>query len=332
MASGILAIFPPNSEGAKTVLLHLAWRAGSDPAKDNYRSSYQKQKNSAEQIGCSRETYSRRVEYLRKLGILRTQPHTPGRPLLDTKIVEYTELRNIAERFGKHGAPPMKNDNSFSRSRLSRDNRVTRGSHRQPSDAGITHRGDAGITRTSDAGITPEPKKEPLQENRINYWETQGEGLHSSNGAEPRPAAAPQMTLAQREDPSQYDPGEIWDQVLHQLSSMLPETTFETWVRDTNGERIDTEAGELVISAPHVYAREWLNNRLVKKVKKVLSQVADGNLRPVFVVRNDQTQAPAPVQPRTRERSAFEQAREECLDFEALLLLPQYLPELLATD
>ena len=129
MASGILAIFPPNSEGAKTVLLHLAWRAGSDPAKDNYRSSYQKQKNSAEQIGCSRETYSRRVEYLRKLGILRTQPHTPGRPLLDTKIVEYTELRNIAERFGKHGAPPMKNDNSFSRSRLSRDNRVTRGSH-----------------------------------------------------------------------------------------------------------------------------------------------------------------------------------------------------------
>ena len=183
MKSGILAIFPPNSEGAKTVLLHLAWRAGSDPAKDNYRSSYQKQKNSAEQIGCSRETYSRRVEYLRKLGILRTKPHTPGRPLLDTKIVEYTELRNIAERFGKHGAPPMKNDNSFSRSRLSRDNRVTRGSHRQPS-------------------------------------------------------------------------------------------------------------------------------------------------QPIWAKQPPPRQASAPVQPRKQERSAFEQAREECLDFEALLLLPQYLPEL----
>ena len=291
--SGILSIFPQSLEGMKTYLFYLAWRAGSHPGKSNYRRSFAKQNTAAEQLGCSRETINRRNAYLRNLGILKTQPHTIGRPLLDTEMADFPDLCGIAEKFGPGGAPPMKENNSFSNSRLAKGARVTRGSHGQPSDAGITRlsdteitrRGDAGVTPASDTGITPEPTKEPPKEpsqmNHVNSLEKPREGLHS-NGSD-RIHAQPQR-----------DPDGIWEKVLQNLSLELPETTFETWVRDTNAKGTDPDTNELIIEVPHTFARDWLQSRLPNKLKELLPT----GLEARFVVRNAQEQPPTHGRPR----------------------------------
>ena len=77
---------------------------------------------------------------------------------------------------------------------------------------------------------------------------------------------------------------------LHELALQLPETTFETWVRDTS--LIDYRDGEFIIGAPHAYARDWLQNRLREKISRILNQLTRRSVQVNFEVR-----------PQTRRRS-----------------------------
>ena len=292
--SGILAIFPPSLEGMKTYLMYLAWRAGSQPGEENYRKSFAKQKTAAEQLGCSRETISRRNTYLCKLSILKTQPHTSGRPLLDTEIADYSTLCEIAKKLGKDGAPPMNEDNSFRNSRLAKGARVTRGSHRQPSDTGltrlsdarITHTGDAGTTPASDTGITPEVEREPSRESsQMNHVSSLGNPKENLHGNGSSSHTQPQIDTAATE---------VWNKVSRELSLQLPTETYEWWVRDTRAERI--EDGALIVSAPNEYACAFLKNRLAKIIKELLPE----GLTPLFVDRRTQEQPQSPTQDRPR--------------------------------
>ena len=81
-------------------------------------------------------------------------------------------------------------------------------------------------------------------------------------------------------------PQDIWPQVLHELASQMPVTTFETWVRDTS--IIGYTEGEFTIGAPHTWARDWLQNRLSKKVKHILDQLTGRSVQVVFEVRDQQ--------------------------------------------
>lgn len=81
-------------------------------------------------------------------------------------------------------------------------------------------------------------------------------------------------------------PEDIGTQVLHELRFQLPQTTFETWVRDISISSY-TE-GEFIVSAPHVWARDWLQNRLSKKVKQILAQLTGHSVQVSFEVRNKQ--------------------------------------------
>ena len=79
------------------------------------------------------------------------------------------------------------------------------------------------------------------------------------------------------------NPEDVWQKTLHELALQMPETTFETWVRDTS--LIDYTDGEFVIGAPHAYARDWLQDRLRTKIKRILNQLTRRSVQVNFEVR-----------------------------------------------
>ncbi|MCY3899277.1 MAG: hypothetical protein OXF86_11925 [Caldilineaceae bacterium] len=138
--------------------------------------------------------------------------------------------------------------------------------------------------------------KSPTEKSKENSIETkmrEGEGFSSKS---PEDLVIHRHENSRSHAQPQSDPAaaKIWQEALRELELQLPETTFETWVRDTQAERI--EKGELVISVPHAYALDWLQSRLANKVARMLP---DG-LKPRFIIRGtqEQSQSPARDQPR----------------------------------
>ena len=101
----------------------------------------------------------------------------------------------------------------------------------------------------------------------------------TANSAEREPIAynVPQENLC---------PQDIWPQVLHELALQMPATTFETWVRDTS--IINYTEDEFIVGAPHAWARDWLQVRLSKKVKHILSRLTGRSVLVSFEVRDQQ--------------------------------------------
>ena len=91
------------------------------------------------------------------------------------------------------------------------------------------------------------------------------------------------------------DPEDVWQKTLHELALQMPETTFETWVRDTS--LIDYTDGEFVIGAPHAYARDWLQNRLRNKIKRILNQLTQRSVQVNFEVRPHAQKQSEPPEP-----------------------------------
>ncbi len=90
-------------------------------------------------------------------------------------------------------------------------------------------------------------------------------------------------------------PEDIWQMTLHELALQMPETTYETWVRDTS--IINYADGEFIIGAPHAYARDWLENRLRNKIKRILSQLMRRSVQVAFEVRPRPQKTPAISEP-----------------------------------
>ena len=93
-------------------------------------------------------------------------------------------------------------------------------------------------------------------------------------------ASADTQLQAAAED---LDPKDIWQKTLHELALQMPATTFETWVRDTS--IIGYAEGEFTVGAPHAWARDWLQNRLRKKIKDILNQLTGRSVQVFFEVR-----------------------------------------------
>ena len=94
------------------------------------------------------------------------------------------------------------------------------------------------------------------------------------------------ITSNQRRKDRKIDTKRLWEDVLNELESQLPQTTFETWVRDTS--IINYTEGEFTVGAPHAWTRDWLQNRLYKKVKHILGQLTGRSVQVFFEVRDQQ--------------------------------------------
>lgn len=97
--------------------------------------------------------------------------------------------------------------------------------------------------------------------------------------------------------PDGRSPREIWDIARSQLRLQLPQSTYDTWVRDT--ACVAHEDGAFVIAATNAYAREWLQLRLRRLIKQTLVSIVGHAVDVNFIVqptpildRPDPTPAP----------------------------------------
>lgn len=79
-----------------------------------------------------------------------------------------------------------------------------------------------------------------------------------------------------------FDPHAVWQMLLSELALQMPSATYSTWVRDT--WVIAYEDGEFIIGLPNAYARDWLENRLRHKIKRVLSALVHRSVQVQFRV------------------------------------------------
>jgi len=94
------------------------------------------------------------------------------------------------------------------------------------------------------------------------------------------------ITSNHRRKDRKTDAEHLWKDVLSELALQLPQTAFETWVRDTS--IISYTEGQFTIVAPHAWARDWLQNRLSEKIKVILDQLTDCSVQVFFEVRDQQ--------------------------------------------
>ena len=108
---------------------------------------------------------------------------------------------------------------------------------------------------------------------------------------------------------------QAWQSVLGQLQMEMPRASFDTWVRDTRVVSYDN--GLMIISVHNAYARDWLENRLLSTVSRLLAGMMDRGVEVRFVVdaaagaadvdeTPDEAENPAGVQPSlaTRQRNS----------------------------
>lgn len=89
--------------------------------------------------------------------------------------------------------------------------------------------------------------------------------------------------------PEQADP--TWQKTLSELSLQLPPVTFETWVRDTS--IISRTDDAVTIGAPSTFARNYLHDRLRKKIERVLKNLLGHPVQVSFAVRGEPQTPPA---------------------------------------
>ncbi len=89
----------------------------------------------------------------------------------------------------------------------------------------------------------------------------------------------PQEPTAERQE---FDAHVVWQMLLSELALQMQSATYNTWVRDT--WVIAYEDGEFIIGLPNAYARDWLENRLRHKIKRVLSSLIHRSVQVQFRV------------------------------------------------
>src|SRR3972149_4813603 len=80
---------------------------------------------------------------------------------------------------------------------------------------------------------------------------------------------------------------QAWQAKLGQLQMEMPRATFDTWVRDV--DLLAYEDGGFVLGGQNAYARDWLENRLLSTVKRVLAGVMGRTVEVRFTVWQGET-------------------------------------------
>ncbi len=78
-----------------------------------------------------------------------------------------------------------------------------------------------------------------------------------------------------------------WQAALGQLQIEMPRASYDTWVRDA--ELLTYEDGAFVIGVQNAYARDWLEDRLVSTVKRILAGILGRTVDVRFIVWLDES-------------------------------------------
>jgi len=85
-----------------------------------------------------------------------------------------------------------------------------------------------------------------------------------------------------------------WEAALGQLQLELPRASFDTWVRDA--ELLTYEDGAFVFGVQNAYARDWLEDRLLATLKKVLAGLMGRTVEVRFVIWQPEASEEEPIE------------------------------------
>ncbi|HID65167.1 MAG TPA: hypothetical protein EYP49_20810 [Anaerolineae bacterium] len=80
----------------------------------------------------------------------------------------------------------------------------------------------------------------------------------------------------------------IWQAALGELKLQMTKATFDTWLANTHLTAADGNA--FTIAVPNAFTRDWLENRLLTTIKRILVGIAGCPVEVHFVVRQDSPQ------------------------------------------
>lgn len=95
-------------------------------------------------------------------------------------------------------------------------------------------------------------------------------------------AEAESRSLAETGDPTRDLARNLWRDTLAHLQRQMTKQTFDTWLKPT--EVLDYRDREFVIDAKSAFAKDWLENRLIKTIEAALSSVAGEPTRVRFAL------------------------------------------------
>ncbi|MBI2846119.1 MAG: chromosomal replication initiator protein DnaA, partial [Chloroflexi bacterium] len=79
-------------------------------------------------------------------------------------------------------------------------------------------------------------------------------------------------------------PRRIWQAAQGELQLQLTRATYETWVKDSHG--LSYEDGTLIVAVENLYAKEWLETRLLGTIKRTLAGILGRTVEVKFTVRH----------------------------------------------
>ena len=74
----------------------------------------------------------------------------------------------------------------------------------------------------------------------------------------------------------------MWSPTLERLSQEIPATSFDNWLKDTQGMRL--EGAKLVVRVPSVYAASWLEQRMYQTIFRALRRCCGDQWDVIFEV------------------------------------------------
>lgn len=101
-------------------------------------------------------------------------------------------------------------------------------------------------------------------------------------------------------------PQDTWTAALGQLEMELPRTTFDTWLKDTEGLAFD--GMDLLVQVPSVFTIAWLEQRMYQAILKALRHASGEPLDVRFQVSSAMAAAEVEPAPGTKGRLAGEAA------------------------
>jgi chromosomal replication initiator protein len=101
---------------------------------------------------------------------------------------------------------------------------------------------------------------------------------------------------------------ELWQAVLAQIQLSISPANFSTWFRNT--DVLHLKDGEVVISVPNSFAKEWLENKYNKVIFKILRNLDEGIKEVKYAVGRQETKIP--------KKLSFSLAETDQLEFPEL--------------
>lgn len=77
-----------------------------------------------------------------------------------------------------------------------------------------------------------------------------------------------------------------WQECLGQLQHEIPAQQFNTWIRPLEAT---VDNGQLVLSAPNRFIRDWVRNQFLNQIDKIMSELNNGLITQVEVVVGEST-------------------------------------------